>query len=298
MTAAPIIRSQSATRQPPQNRAIDGRSPAIERLRERAAALTSLRVSILIQGEVGTGRARLASAIHQGSNPDAPVRTLDASDERRVAATPDERKAYLVRDIERMNKALQIRWREIIRQREAARTAQPRCIATATKDLRIEAQCGRFDSEFADLLTRFTLVIPPLRDRREDIVELCAALAESAGQRLRGSSCALTPGAARLIAGQPWPGNVRELEAFLEKLVAFFPKSPITRPQARSLLGEVAGGVQASRRSQLSSQRTELVELIEATGGNLAEVARRLGMSRGGVIYRAQKYGLLPGRGR
>jgi DNA-binding NtrC family response regulator len=152
------------------------------------------------------------------------------------------------------------------------------------------------DPYLAERLGRFNLNLPPLRERREDVAPLARTLTDRAAARLRGNRARLTSGALTLLAAQTWPGNVRELSIAIEKLVAFCSGTQITRSQVRSLLDENPKGVVSSRRLQTQQQREELIELIKKTGGNLAEVARQLDMSRGGVIYRAQKFGLLPKR--
>jgi transcriptional regulator of acetoin/glycerol metabolism len=89
---------------------------------------------------------------------------------------------------------------------------------------------------------------------------------------------------------------VRELKAVIERLVVFAHDGRITRDHVRSVLDEKATTVASLRRASEERQRRELMELLQETGGNLAEAARRLGMSRGAVIYRAQKFRLLPNR--
>ena len=104
----------------------------------------------------------------------------------------------------------------------------------------------------------------------------------------------LDRGALALLREQQWPGNVRELAGVLERLVAFSPRGSITRERVREVLGEAPGGVGSLRLRREAQQREELVVLLAACRGNLAEVARRQKLSRGAVIYRAQKHGLLP----
>ena len=91
-----------------------------------------------------------------------------------------------------------------------------------------------------------------------------------------------------------WPGNVRELTDVLERLVAFTPSQMITKTHVEQVFAETSDGVTSARERRHRDQRDELVHLLADCGGNLAEVARRLGISRGAVIYRAHKYGLLP----
>jgi len=82
----------------------------------------------------------------------------------------------------------------------------------------------------------------------------------------------------------------------MERLVAFSAGGRIDAQLVRSSLSEVASPVVRSRPAQGRREREQLAALIDATGGNLAEVARRLELSRSAIIYRAQKYGLLSSR--
>jgi transcriptional regulator of acetoin/glycerol metabolism len=100
--------------------------------------------------------------------------------------------------------------------------------------------------------------------------------------------------AVALLRSLAWPGNVRELAKLVEKLVAFSPSGDVRRERVREVLGESPDSVASLRHQRSQKQREELVALLESCGGNLAEVARRLDISRGAVIYRAQKHGLLP----
>lgn len=278
---------------------ITGRSKFIDLVRHRATALVPLRVAVLAQGESGSGRRHLLHTIFRLGNAQRECfTTLMPSDpglDRPIA----NRNTVLLCEVDRTTPQQQSRWHELMKRSEQGQDDAPRRVfATTSRDLRIEAKAGRFDEALAATLLRFVLEIPPLRQRRTDISDLCIALGRSAGFRLRKTSIEFTPGALSLLSGQAWPGNTAELSATVEKLVAFCPDLRVTRAQVREVLEEAPGGVSISRRRQKSHQRDELVSLIDETGGNLAEVARRLGMSRGGVIYRAQKYGLLPSRSR
>jgi transcriptional regulator with GAF, ATPase, and Fis domain len=84
------------------------------------------------------------------------------------------------------------------------------------------------------------------------------------------------------------------LETVIEKLVAFVPDQRISRSLVASVLRDCPANVSSLRQAEQRRQREELVGLLDETGGNLAEVARRLDLSRGAVIYRAQKFGLMP----
>ncbi|MFQ5417580.1 MAG: helix-turn-helix domain-containing protein, partial [Myxococcota bacterium] len=96
-----------------------------------------------------------------------------------------------------------------------------------------------------------------------------------------------------LLRARTWVGNVRDLASIVEKLVAFSPDGEVTAARVREVLGESPDSVASMRIQKQQKQREELVSLLETCGGNLAEVARRLEISRGAVIYRAQKHGLI-----
>ena len=78
--------------------------------------------------------------------------------------------------------------------------------------------------------------------------------------------------------------------------MAFSPEGIVTQRVVSFILEEAPAGVVTLRQDALRRQRDELIAILDATGGNLAEAARRMSMSRGAVIYRAQKFGLLPKR--
>jgi DNA-binding NtrC family response regulator len=279
-------------------RRIAGRSPAAQTLRERVLALASLDVPVLIRGEPGSGRSHLARALYAAGPTDrhglVSVHCADADAASRV---PPPRGVVLLDEVAALAPPAQARWCELLRRSEEGADAAPRRIlASSARDLVSLAKEGRFDAELARRLSRFTLELPPLRDRRQDVPELVRALADRAATRMGRSRAEFTREALRLLAAQSWPGNLPELESLVERLVAFSGGLRITRARVAELLAEAPAGVASSRHSASRRQREELAALIEDAGGNLAEVARRLDMSRGGVIYRAQKFGLLPKR--
>jgi len=276
---------------------IIGKSRAIQQLRGRVCALADLRVPVLIRGESGTGRRHTARALHRYSRgPRLDLVFVQSGTTRPPSVNPH--KCFVLLDVDLQTPTEQARWADLLSRAEREQPEAPgRVVATASRSLLGLAHEEDFHPDLAERLSRFNLDLPPLRERREDIAPLAHALTDRAGVRLRGTGVRLTPGAIALLAAQTWPGNVQELSVAIDKLVAFCGESQITRSLVRSLLDENPKGVASSRRLQVQQQREELTQLIRKTGGNLAEVARRLDMSRGGVIYRAQKFGLLPKRG-
>jgi DNA-binding NtrC family response regulator len=283
--------------QPDQDRLaqlVAGRSPAMRRVRERIRALAGLNVPVLMRGEPGTGRDLVARAIHElGGRGDPPLLTVRAG-----AAAPAPRipagGGYFLDEVGRFSPAEQAHWFERLRAGSAEPPNAPRVLACASEDLAERASEGAFHAGLAEKLQRFAILLPPLRERLEDVAQLASLLAARIGAAMGRPGVQLDRGALALLREQQWPGNVRELAGVLERLVAFSPRGAITRERVREVLGETPGGVDSLRLRREAQQREELVALLAACRGNLAEVARRQKLSRGAVIYRAQKHGLLP----
>jgi two-component system response regulator AtoC len=270
---------------------VAGHSPALRRVRERIRALAGLRVPVLVRGEPGSGRDAVARAIHcWGGSGDAPFVTLRAK-----AAAPAPRiapgGAFYLDEIGRFTPAEQAHWFERLRAAETEAPGAPRVLACASEDLAERAREGGFHAGLAEELARFTILLPPLRERAQDIAQLAPLLAARVGSAMGRPAVQLERGALALLREQRWPGNVRELAGVIERLVAFSPRGAITRERVREVLGE--SHVDSLRQRREQQQREELVALLAACRGNLAEVARRQGLSRGAVIYRAQKHGLI-----
>jgi DNA-binding NtrC family response regulator len=191
----------------------------------------------------------------------------------------------------------QVRWaRYAIECEKGEGRGRGRVIASTSENIEQLVRDGAFDSDLADILLRFTIDLPPLRDRVRDIPALVESIADRVARRMRRASVVFSKGALRELQSATWLGNVRELAALVEKLVAFAPRGRIDLAQVKAVLRESPTSVASSRLARERAQEEELVRLIDETGGNLAEIGRRINMSRGAVIYRAQKFGLLPKR--
>jgi DNA-binding NtrC family response regulator len=266
-------------------------------VRERVRALARLQVPVLIRGDAGTGRSHVARVLHAAGAAGGGLSVIDARLAPSGGAEAPPRRSVLLEGVESLSAPEQARWHELLRRSEEGAAGAPRRILASTcRDLRALAREDGFDAELSRSLERFSIELPPLRDRPEDVPDLARALAERAAGGMGRERVSFTRDALRLLAAQAWPGNVRELASLVERLVAFDTGGRIGRADVAVLLAEAPAGVASSRRAALHHQREELARAIDEAGGNLAEVARQLRMSRGGVIYRAQKFGLLPKR--
>jgi DNA-binding NtrC family response regulator len=274
---------------------IVGKSAVVRRLRDRVRALAPLQVPVLVSGEPGTGHDHVVRCLHElGAGDGAELVSLTSGAEG-VLRRPAPGVAYYLDEVGRFTPAEQVHWFECLC---ASQRAEPdrafRIFASTSEDFALRARDGSFHPALADRLLRLQVPIAPLRERAEDIGPLASHLADCVGREMGRERVRVERPAVALLRSRAWPGNVRELAGVVEKLVAFSPGGDVTRERVREVLGEVPGSVASLRQQHSQQQREELMVLLEHCGGNLAEVARRLDISRGAVIYRAQKFGLLP----
>jgi transcriptional regulator with GAF, ATPase, and Fis domain len=100
---------------------------------------------------------------------------------------------------------------------ERARKVSVRVVAATNRDLRREAEAGRFRSDLYFRLSVFPIFVPPLRDWREDIPALARNFADACCRKLKRSPLKLTPSDTQRLQSYDWPGNVRELQHVIER---------------------------------------------------------------------------------
>jgi transcriptional regulator of acetoin/glycerol metabolism len=168
-------------------------------------------------------------------------------------------------------------------------------LVTAThRDLKAQVAAGRFRADLYARINGWTLRLPPLRERMEDLGLLCAQLlARLAGGR--AESLSVTPRALRALIRHPWPLNVRELERGLEAALALAgPDGVIDVDHLPEAVRAGAPVVAAAGPPEVTRER--LIQLLEKHGGNLAGVARELGKARMQIHRWLKREGLDPAR--
>ena len=162
-----------------------------------------------------------------------------------------------------------------------------RVVATTHRELEALVHSGGFRSDLFFRLAVVRLRLPPLRDRRADILPMCRFLLERICQDLGRPPRALSPTAEQAILAHSWPGNVRELANRLERALVLGDEATI---QPADLdLGAAPAPAGASARLD-DPVRLRLV--LEKNRWNLARTARELGVERHWLRYRVQKYRL------
>ena len=173
-----------------------------------------------------------------------------------------------------------------------------RVIAATNRDLRQAIQEGTFREDLFYRLSVFTLELPPLRQRQEDIPALAAHFAERYAQHLRRPVPTLDEGVVAHLQGYAWPGNVRELEHLINRAVLLCEDGMI---RVGDLLlpsvGQRAGYAvaQAPAVGEGLDEKQQLVEALQATNWMIygeRGAARLLGMGPEKLRYRMRKYGL------
>jgi two-component system response regulator AtoC len=187
--------------------------------------------------------------------------------------------------------------------------ADVRFIAATHHDLRASVAAGAFRLDLYHRLDVFRITIPPLRERREDIVPLArfflAELAARAGKDIR----AIAPEAERRLLAYGFPGNVRELRNVIERAIILESGSTLS-PHSVLLRDEepapAAGGVSVALPADEGEappsleqvEKAYLVQLLERAGGNRTQVARWMGVSYPTVMKKIVDYGIDIGRWR
>jgi DNA-binding NtrC family response regulator len=304
----------------------------VYRLLEKAALVDA---TVLLRGETGTGKELAARAIHYhsarrqrrfvpvncGALPGELIESELFGHARGAFTGAAVAKAGLFEEAEggtifldevgELPLPAQVKLNRVLQEREIRRVGDNaaipidvRVIAATHRDLREEVRAGRFREDLFYRVNVFTITLPPLRDRPEDVPLLAGHFLEKHARALRRSMGGFAPEALRRLAGYPWPGNVRELENTVERAVAVAsgdqvgvedlpPEIALAHP-APSPGGELAAlpykEALAGARDRIS--RDYLLALMKEFGGNVTRAAERAGMERESLHRLLRRYGL------
>jgi DNA-binding NtrC family response regulator len=318
-----VVRLRDEVRQRHRVGRMVGRSPAIQEAFRTIERLAKSSATVLISGESGTGKELAARAIHDLSNrseqPFVPVncgaipRDLIESElfghekgsftgavERRIGRFEAASGGTLFLDeIGELEASLQVKLLRALQERVVERvgSSEPipidlRILAATNRDLEAEVAAGRFRSDLYYRVNVVPLVLPPLRERREDVALLADTfLARNAETReLPGPTPQLSDQAHRALLEYSWPGNVRELENAIEHGIAMtdgetievaeLPLSVRRSGRAEALREEWRKG-QIDFEELVARFESEILrEALERNEWNQTRTASRLGITR------------------
>ncbi len=300
-----------------------GESDAWKDVLRKAIQVAATETTVLLTGESGTGKEVIARLVHSASaRKDGPFVAVNC------AALPEqlleselfgyERGAFtgavqakpgqiemasggvlLLDEVGEMSLSAQAKLLRALQEREFQRLggtrvlkANIRVVAATNRDLRKAVERRAFREDLFYRLQVFDIRIPPLRDRRDDILPLCEAFLNEIGQSFGRPPAGLTREAKQMLLEHDWPGNVRELRNALER-AAILCEGGLITPQHLSLYTEALNRVRTTDLNILERQTIERV--MRDTAWNKSRAARRLGLSRTQLYVRLRKYDLQPG---
>ena len=177
-----------------------------------------------------------------------------------------------------------------------------RVVAATNKNLREAVKEGAFRQDLYFRLNVIQILIPPLRDRAEDIVPLTRFFIEHYNRKFKRNIEGVTDAAAKLLLYHDWPGNVRELRNAIERAMILEESSLITPPSLPIAISRpdgdapqdlaIAAAAPIDGLSLEDNERSLLVRALEKTNGNQTQAARLLRVTRDTLRYKMKKFNL------
>jgi len=273
----------------------------------QAQRLAGVHIPILIEGETGTGKTFLAQAIHRAS-PQAggSFEMLDCSTLTAQALREDlareTRRSAMLEQLAESGGALcldrpgatppeaQKLLLSLLEQVSARARTGIKLLSLSSTPLYDAMQQGRFRGDLYYRLAGARLVIPPLRERRQEIVPSLNMIATRHARTTGGRELRFTSGALGVLAAYRWPGNLLEMSNMVAALDALSPSGLIDE---KSLPPEMQRQSESrSDHTLRGSEKAEILEAVELSGGNLTEAARRLGIARSTLYLKLDSYGI------
>ncbi len=310
-----------------------GDSPAMRGVRERIVKVARSMAPVLVTGESGTGKELVACAIHANSHRAGqafiavncsaiPESLLEAeffgSKKGSYTGSTQDREGFfqaagggtlLLDEIGDLPLAMQSKLLRAIQERAIRpigstreEAVDVRIISATHKDLAREVAAGRFRQDLYYRLNVIDVVLPPLRERREDLPALCQALLQRIAHETGMAVPTLSDSVLDQLAREPLPGNVRELENMLHRALALSDEDDIQiEPSVRqprnkdwpaadtasARMGDELTTLPSDLQSHLDRQERDiLIQALRATGFNRTVAATRLGLSLRQMRYR------------
>jgi len=324
-----------------------GQSEAVSKIQFSIRKAASGNSTVLLRGESGSGKGLVARIIHNVSprrngpfikfNCAALPETLAESElfghEKGSFTGADRRKlgrfelanngTIFLDEIGKVSLAMQAKLLRVVEDKEFERVggtqtikSDVKIIAATNLDIERAIEAGTFREDLYYRLNIIPLILPPLRDRKDDIPLLAEHFIRKICRDLGIETKRLEPGVLDLFLRYNWPGNIRELEATLHRAIVMSNGETITRndfyglfsdmvpaspdagvaPMPNSLLNPIIGKMDITSDiydEVMSSVDRQLIErALESSGGRIREAARRLGLARNTLKAKIQKYNI------
>lgn len=301
------------------------KSAAMQKVLELVERVAQVDSTVLVTGESGVGKERIARMIHKRSgraqralvaiNCGALPENLLESElfghakGSFTGATQDRAGLFeeanggtlFLDEIGEVTPALQVKLLRALQEHEIRRVGENknraidvRVIAATNRNLADEVKAERFRQDLYYRLRVIEIAVPPLRQRREDILPLARELLAAAAARTKSKVTSFTPAVIDQLQRYAWPGNVRELENALERAAVMARR---TRIEVGDLPAEIAGAIASSwtpgdERSLKQVEKDYILAVLEANGGNRTKTATQLEIAPATLYRKLAEYGV------
>ena len=313
---------------------IIGESPGMQRVYELIDTLKDIDSNVLITGESGTGKELVAKAIHEGGKRKderfivvncaaIPENLLEseffghrkgsftgADSDRKGKFELADRGTIFLDEIGDMPLALQAKILRVLQDKEFTpvgagepRKVDVRVIAATNRDLKTLIDEKKFREDLYYRLNVMSIDIPPLRERKEDILLLCDHFVQQNAFEMRKSISGMTLEAEELLTNYPYPGNVRQLANILEYACIVCRSGQIgVEDLPREVRREMEEGGPEENAAQLEDylsthslkeiEKFAIAQTLRKNGGRRDKTAEDLGISKRGLLNKINEYGL------
>lgn len=308
-----------------------GKSDAIQRVFATINKVAAYKTTVLIQGESGTGKELVARALHQGSErkekrfvpvncgaiPESLLESelfghkkgafTDAHADKPGLFVEADRGTLFLDEIGELPLGLQVKLLRVLQEGRVRpvgatrdREVDVRVIAATVRDLKREVEEGRFREDLYYRLNVLQITVPPLRDRRDDVMLLAEHFIERNNGRLGTKIRDVDQKARKLLLNYPWPGNVRELENTIERAVVLSESDVIgvgdlperMREPSDPIAASLASGELSIKKTARFMEENLIRRALEKTGGNRTAAAKLLEISHRALLYKIKDYGI------
>jgi DNA-binding NtrC family response regulator len=299
-------------------------SPAMTRVLDMARRVSQVDSTVLLTGESGVGKERIARVIHdESSRAGGPFVAINcgavpenlleselfghvrgsftgATQDRVGLFEAAQGGTLLLDEIGDVPPPVQVKLLRVLQEREVRRLGENRTravdvrvLAATNRNLVEDIRSARFRQDLYYRLRVVEIAIPPLRERREDVLPLARASLAASAARTRRRVTGFTPAAAQQLVRYSWPGNVRELENAVERAVVLARRS---RVDVDDLPPEISLAVPdavatGTIRPLADVERDYIQGVLRAVGGNRARAAERLGIGSATLYRKLKEYG-------
>ena len=308
-----------------------GKSEAISKVFSTISKVADYKTTVLIQGESGTGKELVARALHSGSSrknkPFVPLNcgaipeTLleselfghkkgaftDAHADKKGLFAEAHQGTPFLDEIGELPLTLQVKLLRVLQEGSVRplgatrdQEVDVRVVAATVRDLRREVEEKRFRDDLFYRLNVLQINVPPLRDRRDDILLLVEHFIERNNGRLGTKIREVDLHTRKLLLNYPWPGNVRELENTIERAVVLAEGDMITvadlpermRAPADPVAASLSTGELSIKKTGRFMEETLIRRALEKTGGNRTAASKLLEISHRALLYKIKDYGI------